>query len=234
MSHLKVANLHGMAREGVDRVLEMGRPRDVPLNMYSERQLVHEIGYGLRQRDFWTGFEQRYAGPRDKKKETVADILAFPRAVPRKEWCLWLEVKSTGLTDDRRRDNALSTLGWEHDFEKLRGLDNRVWATTHYGYWVWMFLFDTYRDAIYDRFGRSSEWGQRTSLSRMAEVVGRLDGNPVTLGRVLLDIEKESAESTCSCIQMLKDGRVEYSTLLVTVRPKRRGSHRRHYSVAAA
>lgn len=130
---------HRMVQDGVDRMIQMGRRFNIALNTYQERQLVHEIGYGLRQRRHWVAFEQRYPGPNSLSKRTVADILAFsPAGIRSGGEHLWIEVKSTGLTHDLRWNNNLSTLGWKRDFEKLSSLDNRLWNSRHYGYWVWL------------------------------------------------------------------------------------------------
>jgi len=206
-------------------MIDMGRS-DEPLNVYSERQLVHEIGYQLRSLHLWVGFEQRYAAPEYGRKRDVADILAYKLSNKREtQEYLWIEVKSTGLTEDGRRENSFSTLRWKRDIQKLGELDNRLWGRgAHYGYWAWLYLFKTYSDNIHYRYGNGEKWTRRTSLSHMANTLGQKEGRAVTLPNLLREIAERCPNATCSCIPSLtgwyEGKKYPFSALLVTAKVK--------------
>ncbi len=226
MTVFSKAQLHQLAERAVSSMLDMSRSFDSALNVYSERQFVHEVGMQLRSKKrYWVAFEQRYPQARGDRRRTFADIVAFRRLDRGKTHEYhWFEIKSTGLTHDDRTENAFANLGREKDWRKLRALTNRIWGAHHFGYWLWLYLIpqQSYRDAVYDKFGSNCHWTRRIHPSRLAKVFGGLEAQPLKLGPLLEVLASKSVECNCSLIpRPPASNNTEFSVLLVTTVVKR-------------
>lgn len=209
---------HMTARRAVDRMRRMAAVDLSGINVFSERQLVHEVGYFLNRSFGWVGFEQDY--PSTKKlgdRRAVADIRAFyPNDDFDSRANLWIEVKSTGFTQRHSRENQFGLLRWQKDFENLNSLDNRIENSTHHCHWVWLYLFQTYRPEVEYHFGRSQRWSSTRTAEEAVEIFQIRQSSAVTLSSLLTKIHEECPETMVSCLPGLVDGDAEFSALLVT------------------
>ena len=136
------------------------------LPFFSERQLVFEIGNGLRNsRRPWVAFESPYKIASKSCDNSKVDILAFDRRLNTASDFHWVEVKSTGENMQGRRENSFKNLE-TNDFKKLRDLyashkDHTGAIVKNFGYWVWLYVFETnLRDRITKEFPnhKAREW----------------------------------------------------------------------------
>lgn len=144
---------------------------------FNERQLVFELGYGLRERfntsKHWLAFEYNYPNEVGENDTTRCDLLLWERRSGRPHGAQWIEVKSTGLKNGRRR-NAFGKLNEERgkDFAKLRGIGERAWEASHAAYWVWLYQTPSYAAEL-AHFGTSKgRWSKDLEVEAVAYQLG--------------------------------------------------------------
>ena len=227
MPDITIETFHKLAKKAVDSMIAMSLTHSHGLNLFSEAQLVHEIGNGLKTPTrSWVAFEYPYLHKDDLEKR--ADIVTLERSDSgRRGDFHWIEVKFTGLDRRGNRKNTMSTL-LKNDFGKLRKLDNRRFDANHFGYWAWLYFFhiDGQTQKIRKRFAstKTGNWSRRLPLETMAEIVKGNVSTQWTLENTLTQIQKQAFKSmsTCSCIPTLKDPKngTIYTVLLTTCRVK--------------
>ena len=224
LSDLDLDRFHHLAQAAVDDMRLMARRHRRTMTEFSERQLVHSLGSQLRRLGLWVAFEPKYLKKQRGYEKKRADIFATERSPGRPEH-LWIEIKSTGLTDTGRWDNSFANLGWEDDFEKLRTRDNRVDGASNVSYWAWLYLFEYAEAKLKANFPRGRSWSPPLPLADMAAVFGRVNANNWTLGRTLKFIGNHKwvrGRARCSIMPHIPDEARDkpHSALLVTVRIK--------------
>ena len=132
----------------------------------------------------------------------------------------WIEVKSTGLNETGKWDNAFSTLRWRNDFGKLGGVKRReLWNFDHGRAWIWLYQFANYRKKVDRAFGTDNEWSSPKAPSATGDVFGPIGSQRMNLPRVLSEIEAASAGILMSvCPRVHTGGRRKkvFSAIIVT------------------
>lgn len=207
MNHKEFHDLSKNAiKEMKDKAMEYG----LNIRSFSERQLVHEIAFQFKD-NHWVGFEV----PSGKTRSDLAILNKN-----QDEW-IFVEVKSTGFSADNRRENRFGSLNWKEDFKKLKELDGGVYKGTIKRYWIWQYLFETYRDEI-DNIIQTFKLKDINNLNgpfeseNIINVFGVIEGKTITLGRVLNEINMSSLDTLISIIPEIDNNNKTFSLLMVT------------------
>lgn len=218
-----LGNLHCTALSAFDEMEEMGVQAKSDTTEFNERQFVFQIGSVLRQnaiarnKQLWTGFEYRFPGSQERRDQTRCDIVTWEE-IRGTDVMAWIEVKSTGLDEYGNWKNALGKLGWEHDFEKLRGVNQNPWDNEHHRRWIWLYQFENYRKEVDDAFGCANAWTEPFVPSEIGHVFRRPSEGKVNLSRVISEIEEASdgiLMSVCPRVDTYLVGKI-FSAIIVT------------------
>jgi hypothetical protein len=170
---------------------------DGEITHFNERQFVFDVGTVIRSGALtggvrpWVAYEYRYPGLDDASRaKTECDIAVFERAT--NEW-LWLECKRTGLDEDGRWNNAFGSLGWAHDFSKVRGISAAAWtAARHHRAWLWLYPFENFQAAA-TRLPAVG-WSPPTTAAALAPMLRGGAANNMTLGNLLTQLAASATD----------------------------------------
>ena len=195
-------DIHDVAIRAINSMRKMSRDFDRGFIDFSEAQLHHEIANVLAKDGMWAVLEYLYPAIvkekiQDRRRTDLrCDVVGWEgRGSGKKTGGIyhWIEVKYTGYKGAGYRNNNFGSLGYEHDFEKLQALDNRVATAYHNGYWVWLYVFETYQENI-EEYLRSrnmrfhKQW-DRLEIEDALEVFPLKGGQNMTLGRILDELK---------------------------------------------
>lgn len=208
---------HNLSKNAITEMKIKAKKYGRNIRQFSERQLVHEIAFQFKG-DYWVGFEVPYLDSGKITKSTRSDLAILNKN--QNEW-IFVEVKSTGFPTDDRRENRFGSLKYEEDFKKLKELDGRVYKGSIKGYWIWQYFFETYHGKI-DEIIQTFEIKDINNFNgpfkshNIIEIFGRVEGENLTLGKVLNEIKISSLDTLISIIPEIDNNDKKFSLLMVT------------------
>jgi hypothetical protein len=224
MMRFQLDDLHAVALNAFDEMEGLAVKAESDTTEFNERQFVFQLGALLTRgaitqgAHLWTGFEYRYPGTADARDRTTCDLVVWERNRQSDGTIGWLEVKSTGLDENGNWDNRFGGLRWREDFDKLKGITERVWNLHHIRAWVWLYQFENYREQVDEAFRTGTKWSPPKDPLDYLNTFGPVHAGKVNLPRVVSEIASASGSALMSVRPRVRahDKNKVFSALILT------------------